>query len=86
MKRERTKYEEMIVDNPQPNVEEKNPNEKKKKTELSVKIVEPPKVDEDTVVDVTSEYMDLENLRTKERFLLLHPNEMELEPNEVCCF
>lgn len=85
MKRNRANYEETIVDD-KPKEEEKKPKPKPKrgrKGDLSVKIVEPPIVDENTVVDVTAEYKELENTRNKERLMLLHPDELQLQPNEV---
>lgn len=88
MKRDRAKYDETIVDEkPQSNEETNKPKPKRgRRGEISVKMMEPPKVDEETVVDVTAEYMELENLRSKERLGLLHPDEIQLQPNEVCLY
>lgn len=84
MKRDRAKYEETIDEKPKSTEEDKKPKPKRgRRGEISVKMMEPPKVDEDTVVDVTAEYMELENLRSKQRLELLHPDEIQLQPNEV---
>lgn len=84
MKRNRANYEEMIADDKPKEEEEKKPKPRRgRKGELSVKIVEPPIVDENTVVDVTAEYKELQNTRNKDRLMLLHPDELQLQPNEV---
>lgn len=74
MRHKRAEYDEKMA------AEELEPFKTKK---VSIKQNEPPIVNADTVIDVSNEYVELEDKQNSEAIQTLAPDHLELTENEV---